>query len=91
MKCSLCMESIFCDVKDFCDTKLFLQETAAFSAMEKNVQLKRIIAVEIILFCLFNLILYVWVNYFSVMSDRSSWVEPVLSKDKCGLLKDTTQ
>ena len=27
MKCSLCMESIFCDVKDFCDTKLFLQVT----------------------------------------------------------------
>ena len=54
-------------------------------------QLKRVIAVEIILFCLFDLILYVWVNNFSVMSDRSSWVEPVLSKDKCGLLKDTTQ
>ena len=35
MKCSLCMESIFCDVKDFCDTKLFLQETDAVSAMEK--------------------------------------------------------
>ena len=31
--------------------------------------------------CLFNLILYVPVNIFSVMLDRSSWVEPVLSKD----------
>ena len=28
---------------------------------------------------------------FSVMSDGSSWVEPVLSKDKCVLHKDTAQ
>ena len=34
---------------------------------------------------------YVPVNNFSVMSDGSSWVEPVLSKDKFVLLKDTTQ
>ena len=33
----------------------------------------------------FDLILYVPVNNFSVIS------EPVLSKDKCVLLKDTTQ
>ena len=37
------------------------------------------------------LILYVPVNHFSVMLDRSSWVEPVLGKNKCVLLKDTTQ
>ena len=37
------------------------------------------------------LILYVPVNNFSVMSDGSSWVEPVLSQDKCLLLKDITQ
>ena len=40
---------------------------------------------------LFDLILYAPVNNFSVMSDGTSWVEPVLSKDKCVLLKDTTQ
>ena len=28
---------------------------------------------------------------FQVCRDWSSWVEPVLSKDKCVLLKDTTQ
>ena len=28
---------------------------------------------------------------FQLCWDRSSWVEPVLSKDKCVLLKDTTQ
>ena len=32
--------------------------------------------------CLFDLILY---------ADGSSWVEPVLSKGKCVLLKDTLQ
>ena len=42
-------------------------------------------------FCLFDLIPYVPVNNFSVMSDGSSWVEPVLSKDQCVLLKNTTQ
>ena len=28
---------------------------------------------------------------FQLCLDGSSWVEPVLSKDKCVLLKDTTQ
>ena len=41
--------------------------------------------------CLFDLILYTPVNNFSVMWDGSFWVEPVLSKNKCVLLKDTTQ
>ena len=40
--------------------------------------------------CLFDLILYVAFNNLSAMSDGSFWVEPVLSKDKCVLLKDTT-
>ena len=40
---------------------------------------------------LFDLILYIPVNNYSVMSGRSSWVEPVLSKDKFVLLKVTTQ
>ena len=41
------------------------------------------IFIEYFLFvCLFDLILYVPVNNFSVMSDKSSWVEPVLSKDQ---------
>ena len=44
------------------------------------------------MFILFDLILYVPVNNLSVIcGDRSSWVKPVLSKDKCVLLKDTTQ
>ena len=41
--------------------------------------------------CLFDLILYVPVNTFSVISGQVAWVEPELSKDKCVLLKDTTQ
>ena len=42
-------------------------------------------------FYLFGLIIYVPVNNFSVMPDGPSWVEPVLSMDKCVLLKDTRQ
>ena len=39
--------------------------------------------------CLFDLILYIPVNNFSVLCrDGSSRVEPVLSKVKCVLLKD---
>ena len=41
---------------------------------------------EIFTFCLFDLILYTPVNNFSVMS---SWIEPVISKDQCVLLKDS--
>ena len=40
-------------------------------------------------FCfLFDLMLYIPSTIFQLNSDRSSWVEPVLSKDKCVLLKD---
>ena len=39
---------------------------------------------------LFDSILYILVNNFSCR-DGPSWVEPVLSKDKCVLLKDATQ
>ena len=35
--------------------------------------------------CLFDLILYVPSTIFQLNRDGSSWVEPVLSKDKCGL------
>ena len=42
-------------------------------------------------FVLFDLILYVPVNNFSIIWDGSSWVEPELSKDKCVLFKDTMQ
>ena len=38
--------------------------------------------------CLFNLILYVPSTIFQLNRDGSSWVEPVLSQDKCVLLKD---
>ena len=38
--------------------------------------------------CLFDLILYVPSTIFQLNRDGSSWVEPVLSKDKCVLLKD---
>ena len=37
---------------------------------------------------MFNLILYVPSTIFQLNRDRSSWVEPVLSWDKCALLKD---
>ena len=30
-------------------------------------------------------------QFFQLCQDGSSWVEPVLSKNKCVLLKDTTQ
>ena len=38
--------------------------------------------------CLFDLILYVPSTIFQLNRDGSSWVEPVLSLDKCVLLKD---
>ena len=38
--------------------------------------------------CMFYLILYVPSAIFQLNRDRSSWVEPVLSKDKWVLLKD---
>ena len=38
--------------------------------------------------CLFDLILYVPITIFQLNRDGSSWVEPVLSYDKCVLLKD---
>ena len=38
--------------------------------------------------CLFDLILYIPSTIFQLNRDRSSWVEPVLSLDKCVLLKD---
>ena len=37
---------------------------------------------------LFDLILYVPPTIFQLYRDESSWVEPVLSYDKCVLLKD---
>ena len=41
--------------------------------------------------CLFDLILYVQSIVYQLCRDESSWVEPVLTKDKCVLLKDTTK
>ena len=38
--------------------------------------------------CLFDLILYVPSIIFQLNRDGSSWVEPVLSYDKCALIKD---
>ena len=40
------------------------------------------------LFVLFDLILYVPSTIYQLNRDGSSWVEAVLSKDKCVLLKD---
>ena len=40
------------------------------------------------LFCLFGLILYIPSTIFQLNRDMSSWVEPVLSYNKCVLLKD---
>ena len=39
-------------------------------------------------FCLFDLVLYVPSTISQLNRDRSSWVQPVLSQDKCILLKD---
>ena len=38
--------------------------------------------------CLFDLILYIPSTIFQLNREGSSWVEPVLSSDKCVLLKD---
>ena len=38
--------------------------------------------------CLYASILYVPSTIFQLNRDGSSWVEPVLNKDKCVLLKD---
>ena len=40
------------------------------------------------LFCLFDLFFYFPSTIFQLNRDGSSWVEQVLSKDKCVLLKD---
>ena len=42
----------------------------------------------IVCFCLFDLILYVPSTIFQLNREGSSWVEPVVSSDKCVLLKD---
>ena len=42
----------------------------------------------LIYFVLLALILYVPSTIFQLNRDGSSWVEPVLSQDKCVLLKD---
>ena len=48
-----------------------------------------VIRIWLVLFvCLFDLILYVLSTIFQLNRDGSSWVEPVLSCDKCVLLKD---
>ena len=46
---------------------------------------------EIYLFCLFDLILKSQSTILQLCWDGSPWIEPVLSKDKCVLLKDITQ
>ena len=43
---------------------------------------------SVLIFCLFDLILYVPSTIFQLNRDGSSRVEPVLSWDKCVLLKD---
>ena len=48
-----------------------------------------VIRIWLVLFvCLFDLILHVPSTIFQLNRDGSSWVEPVLSWDKCVLLKD---
>ena len=42
-------------------------------------------------FCLFDLILTTQSTLFQLCQEGLTCVEPVLSKDKCVLLKDTTQ
>ena len=42
----------------------------------------------VVFVCLFDLIIYVPSTIFQLNRDGSSWVEPVLSWDKCVLLKD---
>ena len=58
-------------------------EKVDFEKKSADEKLPSIIIADI----LFDFILYV----LSVMLGGSSWVESVLSKDKCVLFKDTTQ
>ena len=44
--------------------------------------------VQFLFVCLFDLILHVPSTIFQLNRDGSSWIEPVLSYDKCILLKD---
>ena len=54
---------------------------------EKKNMFKPYIDLDVEVF-LFGSILYVPSMIFQLNRDRSSWVEPVLSSDKCVLLKD---
>ena len=45
---------------------------------------------SVLFVCLFDLILYVPSTIFHLNRDRSSWVGPVISNNKCVFLKDTT-
>ena len=58
------------------------------TGMSIHVYRSKFIDIKAISFCLFDLILYVPSKMFQLNRDGSSWVGPVLSYDKCVLLKD---
>ena len=62
------------------------KEYTALKSKENEDQIE--LRVSNLFVCLFDLILYVPSTIFQLYRDGSSWVEPVLSQDKCVLLKD---
>ena len=66
---------------------LFRYQVAGILFTLVNLTLCKLMDSSYFVFCLFDLILYVQSTIYQLIRDGSSWVEPVLSKDKCVLLK----
>ena len=93
---------LFCHLPIFFQNKLFQKNLLGIpSQCQKNwIQIRPdillgLICVKLVckryeqmIVCLFDLILYVPSTIFHLYRDESSWVEPVLSLNKCVLLKD---
>ena len=67
------------------ETQVPSQRMSILVLLYKNIK-RQFHAVFIV--CLFDLILYVPSTIFQLNRDGFSWVEPVLSYDKCVLLED---
>ena len=70
-----------------------LPKCCIFKVLQYRIKLQRSAFITLCLgvhsnICLFDLILYVPLTSFQLNRYRPSWVEPVLSLDKCVLLKD---
>ena len=66
----------------------FVGELTSLESLKDLCFFRELYVSPLALVCLFDLILYVPSTIFQLNRDGSSWVEPVLSQDKCVLLKD---